>query len=153
VGVKQLGHEAAHSLPLRIEVMKEQTYPCTSHCDLMACTGGSFALKKLSITVPPPPPPPQPPPSPPPPPPPPPPQSTGSNIFVTPRFKIILTIFLALLTLEDGTDTLSRNVGKGLPLDAVLYPRRAQFSTDEPVFLKFRTELYHYISVVFDSFD
>jgi hypothetical protein len=26
--------------------------------------------------------------------------------------------FLDFLTLEDGTDTLSRNVGKGLPLDA-----------------------------------
>jgi hypothetical protein len=33
---------------------------------------------------------------------------------------------LVFLTLEDGTDTLSRNVGKGLPLDAALYPRRAQ---------------------------
>jgi hypothetical protein len=33
------------------------------------------------------------------------------------------------LTLEEGTDTLSRNIGKGLPLDAALYPRRAQFST------------------------
>jgi hypothetical protein len=27
-------------------------------------------------------------------------------------------VFLAFLTLEDGTDTLSRNVGKGIPLDA-----------------------------------
>jgi hypothetical protein len=35
---------------------------------------------------------------------------------------------LDFLTLEDGTDTLSRNVGKGLPLDAALYPRRAQIS-------------------------
>jgi hypothetical protein len=34
--------------------------------------------------------------------------------------------FLDILTLDDGTDTLSRNVGKGLPLDAALYPRRAQ---------------------------
>jgi hypothetical protein len=33
------------------------------------------------------------------------------------------------LTLEDGTDTLSRNVGKGLPLDAVLNPRRGQISS------------------------
>jgi hypothetical protein len=32
-------------------------------------------------------------------------------------------------TLEDGTDGLSRNVGKGLPLDAALYPRRAQISS------------------------
>jgi hypothetical protein len=30
------------------------------------------------------------------------------------------------LTLEDGTDGLSRNVGKGLPLDAASYLRRAQ---------------------------
>jgi hypothetical protein len=33
------------------------------------------------------------------------------------------------LTLEDGTDTLSRNVGKGLPLEAALYPRKAEFSS------------------------
>jgi hypothetical protein len=39
------------------------------------------------------------------------------------------TLFLAFLTLKDGTDTLSRNVGKGLPLDAALFPRRAQFSS------------------------
>jgi hypothetical protein len=30
---------------------------------------------------------------------------------------------------EDGTDTLARNVGKGLPLDAALYPRTAQMSS------------------------
>jgi hypothetical protein len=34
--------------------------------------------------------------------------------------------FLDYLTLEEGTDMLSRNVGKGLPFDAALYPRRAQ---------------------------
>jgi hypothetical protein len=33
------------------------------------------------------------------------------------------------LTLEDETDTLSRNVGKGLPVDAALYPRRGQISS------------------------
>jgi hypothetical protein len=33
-----------------------------------------------------------------------------------------------LFTLEDGTDTLCRNVGIGLPLDAVLYHRRTQIS-------------------------
>jgi hypothetical protein len=33
------------------------------------------------------------------------------------------------LTLEDGTDTLSRSVGNGLPLDVALYPRRAQILT------------------------
>jgi hypothetical protein len=32
------------------------------------------------------------------------------------------------LTLEDGTDTLSRNVGKHLPLDVAQYRRRAQIS-------------------------
>jgi hypothetical protein len=37
-------------------------------------------------------------------------------------------LFLDFLTLEDGTDTLSRNVGKRLPLDAALYSRRAQIS-------------------------
>jgi hypothetical protein len=31
--------------------------------------------------------------------------------------------------LEDGTDTLPRNDGKGLRLDAALYPRLAQFSS------------------------
>jgi hypothetical protein len=29
---------------------------------------------------------------------------------------------------EDGADMLSRDVGKGLPFDAALYPRRAQIS-------------------------
>jgi hypothetical protein len=37
------------------------------------------------------------------------------------------------LTIEDGTDTLSRNVGKELPLDAAVYPRRAQVSHSTPV--------------------
>jgi hypothetical protein len=31
------------------------------------------------------------------------------------------------LTLENGTDTLSQNISKGLPLDAALYPRKVQF--------------------------
>ena len=35
---------------------------------------------------------------------------------------------LGFLTLEDGTDRLSRNVGKELPLHATYYPRRAQVS-------------------------
>jgi hypothetical protein len=35
---------------------------------------------------------------------------------------------VGVLTREFGTDTLSRNVGKGLPLDAALYRRRAQIS-------------------------
>jgi hypothetical protein len=38
-------------------------------------------------------------------------------------------LFLEFLTLEDGTDMLSRNVGEGLPLDAALYPRREQISS------------------------
>jgi hypothetical protein len=33
---------------------------------------------------------------------------------------------LDFLVLEDGTDTLSWNVGKGLPLNAAQYSRRAQ---------------------------
>jgi hypothetical protein len=37
-------------------------------------------------------------------------------------------LFLDFLTLEDGTDRLSRNVGKGLPLDAALYLRRVHIS-------------------------
>jgi hypothetical protein len=36
---------------------------------------------------------------------------------------------LDFLTLEDGTDRLSRNVGTELPLNAALYPRRAQISS------------------------
>jgi hypothetical protein len=36
--------------------------------------------------------------------------------------------FLDFLTLEDGTHTFSRNVGKGLPLDAALYARREEIS-------------------------
>jgi hypothetical protein len=36
------------------------------------------------------------------------------------NIKIIINyLFLDFLTLEDGTDRLSRNVGKGLPPDAV----------------------------------
>jgi hypothetical protein len=31
-------------------------------------------------------------------------------------------------SLEDGTDTLPRNVGKGLPFDPASHPRRAQIS-------------------------
>jgi hypothetical protein len=38
-------------------------------------------------------------------------------------------LFLDFLALEDRTDTLSRNVGKGLPFDAALYSRRAQISS------------------------
>jgi hypothetical protein len=38
-------------------------------------------------------------------------------------------LFSDILTLENGTDTLSRNVGKGLPLDTALYCRRAQISS------------------------
>jgi hypothetical protein len=49
-----------------------------------------------------------------------------------PTFRDNLTVpsneALDFLTLEDGTDTSSRNVGKGLPLDAALHPRRAQIS-------------------------
>jgi hypothetical protein len=32
------------------------------------------------------------------------------------------------MTLEHGTFTLTPNVGKGLPLDAALYPRTAQIT-------------------------
>jgi hypothetical protein len=38
-------------------------------------------------------------------------------------------LFLDFLTLEGGTNTLSRNIGKGLPLDSVLHRRRAQISS------------------------
>jgi hypothetical protein len=46
------------------------------------------------------------------------------------------------LTLVDGTDTLSRNVGKGLPLDAALYPRRTQFSKMRVLVLSERVFVY-----------
>jgi hypothetical protein len=39
---------------------------------------------------------------------------------------------LDFLTLEDGTDTLGRNVGKGLPLDAAEQPRRAHILSLSP---------------------
>jgi hypothetical protein len=32
--------------------------------------------------------------------------------------RVVIVILLGLLTLEDGTDTFSRNVGKQLPYDA-----------------------------------
>jgi hypothetical protein len=38
-------------------------------------------------------------------------------------------IFLDFLTLEDGTDTLSRKIGKQLPHDAAKYPTRQQNSS------------------------
>jgi hypothetical protein len=38
-------------------------------------------------------------------------------------------IFLDFLMLEDGTNMLSQNIGKGSPLDTALYPRRAQISS------------------------
>jgi hypothetical protein len=38
-------------------------------------------------------------------------------------------LFLDFLTLEDGTDTLSQNVGKQLPHNTALYPRRVQISS------------------------
>jgi len=37
-------------------------------------------------------------------------------------------LLIAFLTLEDGTDRLSRNVGTELPLYAAEYPRRAHIS-------------------------
>jgi hypothetical protein len=40
---------------------------------------------------------------------------------------------LDFLNLEDGTYALSRNVGKVLPLDATLYPRRAQISSQAKI--------------------
>jgi hypothetical protein len=42
-----------------------------------------------------------------------------------------LSFPLGLLTHEDGTDTLSWNVGKQLPQDAAYYPRRPQISRIE----------------------
>jgi hypothetical protein len=36
-----------------------------------------------------------------------------------------------LLTLQDGTDTLSRNVSKQLPHDVAYYPKTAQISTNK----------------------
>jgi hypothetical protein len=38
-------------------------------------------------------------------------------------------VSLDFSALEDGTYTLSRNVGKGLPLDVALYRRRVQISS------------------------
>jgi hypothetical protein len=65
----------------------------------------------------------------------------GSALFwdITQRRVIILyrrfrttyrtsLLFLDFLTLEDGTDTLWRNVGTGLPVNAVSYVRIAQIS-------------------------
>jgi hypothetical protein len=46
---------------------------------------------------------------------------------------------LDFLNLEDGTDTLSRNIGKGFPLNAAKYPRTAQISTSQ-----WTPEITHY---------
>jgi hypothetical protein len=40
-----------------------------------------------------------------------------------------MSVSLSRVNLQYGTDTLTRNVAKGLPGDAALYPRRAQIST------------------------
>jgi len=42
---------------------------------------------------------------------------------------VIMPFRKGFLTPEDGTDSLSRNVGKELPLLAASWPRRAQFSS------------------------
>jgi hypothetical protein len=49
------------------------------------------------------------------------------NVLV-PSSRVKKSIFLEFLTLGDGTDRFSRNVGKGLTFNAALYPRRAQIS-------------------------
>jgi hypothetical protein len=48
------------------------------------------------------------------------------------QFVILFFSLLFFLILEDGTDTLSRNVGKGLPFDAALYPRRGRIAAETP---------------------
>jgi hypothetical protein len=51
------------------------------------------------------------------------------NVWVpSSRVKSPEFFLLGLLIRQDGTDTLSRNVGKQLPHDAASYPRRAQIS-------------------------
>jgi hypothetical protein len=54
----------------------------------------------------------------------------GTTIFKGEAIKEEL--FLDCLTLEDGTNSLSRNVGKKLPFYAAQNPRRAQISSDNP---------------------
>jgi hypothetical protein len=46
--------------------------------------------------------------------------------------RVYSLLFCDFLTLEDGTNTSSRNVSKGLPLDAALHPRRTQSSSASP---------------------
>jgi hypothetical protein len=41
---------------------------------------------------------------------------------------LAFSFLLGLFTREDGTDILSRNVGKQLPYDAAKYPRRPHIS-------------------------
>jgi hypothetical protein len=55
--------------------------------------------------------------------------ASSSNPFFKGQEVQEFLLFLDFLILEDGTDTLSRNVGKGLRLDAELYPRGAQISS------------------------
>ena len=40
------------------------------------------------------------------------------HVYIYICIYIYVCVFFDFFTLEDGTDTLSRNVGKGLPLDA-----------------------------------
>jgi hypothetical protein len=58
--------------------------------------------------------------------------TSSGNILRTFRYKILVPSSRVKNSKKSslrGTDTLSRNVGKGLPLDAALYPRRAQISS------------------------
>jgi hypothetical protein len=49
--------------------------------------------------------------------------------YAAPSANPLLTFGDKSFALEDGTDTLYRNVGKGLTLGAAQYRRRAQIST------------------------
>src|SRR5215469_9361195 len=62
--------------------------------------------------------------------------------------RAVLTYFssglLEFLTLEDGTNRLSRNVGKELPIVTAKQPKRAQFSTSK------LAHYYHYHKIPTD---
>ena len=62
-------------------------------------------------------------------------QTLWDNVSV-PASWVKSSFLLGLLTHEDGTDTSSRNVGKQLPHDAALYPRRSQISSATPLFFE-----------------
>jgi hypothetical protein len=64
---------------------------------------------------------------------------TRRRVVIVPKLRDNVSVPSSRVKSPDGTDTLSRNVGKQLPRDAAYYPRRAQISSSPHMkyFIKF----------------